>query len=477
MKLETLTASELGNKVNNHEITPTQVVDYFLDRIDKKNKDINAIVYVKPEDAYNRAKELEAKLDADEYCGPFAGVPFALKDFLPSKKGWSNTHGGVESLAAIDEYDSEFCKAMEKAGGIALGKTNAPAYGFRATTDNKLYGPTCNPFNTEYNSGGSSGGSAAAVASGMVLIAEGGDAGGSIRVPAAWCNCFGFKASFGAIPNVCRPDAWAASHPYCTPGGLTKSVEDAAILLAYMSKYDSRDPMSAMFSRPNYVNAIEDDVTDYKIAFTKDFNLFKLEPEIDMAFHLCINSLQDMGFQLEPVDFSFDYDERQLTEEWCRGICIDSAIEYRLGKYGDEKDLPDDFIYWNEQAGNMGISNYYNFHHARTNVLDQLENVFDKYDILLSPVTNCLPVKNEEGKGNTYGPTRIKGEHCNSLIGFAQTFLTNLTGHPSASVPSGLCRNLPVGIHVIGKRYRDEQVLAFSRTLEKLNPWSNRYIY
>lgn len=477
MKLETLTASELGNKVNNHEITPTQVVDYFLDRIDKKNKDINAIVYVKPEDAYNRAKELEAKLDADEYCGPFAGVPFALKDFLPSKKGWSNTHGGVESLAAIDEYDSEFCKAMEKAGGIALGKTNAPAYGFRATTDNKLYGPTCNPFNTEYNSGGSSGGSAAAVASGMVLIAEGGDAGGSIRVPAAWCNCFGFKASFGVIPNVCRPDAWAASHPYCTPGGLTKSVEDAAFLLSYMSRYDSRDPMSAMFDRPDYTSAMLRNVKNYKVAFTYDFDLFQVDDNIRDMFDAYIEMLHNRGVDLELVDFSFTHDERQLTEHWCRGICIDSAIEYRLGLKGDDKDLPDDFLYWNEQAGNMGIANYYDFHYARTEVLDQLENVFDDYDILLSPVTNCLPVKNKEGKGNTYGPTRINGTNCNSLIGFAQTFLTNLTGHPTASVPMGLIQGLPTGIQVIGERYRDEKVLAFSHMLERLHPWAELYKY
>lgn len=477
MELEKLTAAQLGRKVNSLIITPSQVVEYFLNRIEEKNPKINAVVYVKPEEAFARAKQLEKRLNNGEFCGVFAGVPFLLKDFLPSKKGWSTTHGGVESLQSIDKYDSEFCKAMEKAGGIALGKTNAPAYGFRATTDNKMYGPTCNPFNTEYNSGGSSGGSAAAVASGMVPIAEGGDAGGSIRVPAAWCGCYGFKASFGVIPNVCRPDAWAASHPYCTPGGIVKSVEDAAMLLAYMSRYDSRDPMSAIFCRPNYVTSLEGNTKNYKVAFTPDFNLFRVEPEMKIIFDAYIQMLNEAGIETDLVQFSFDYDERYLTEQWCRGICIDSAIEYRLGFKGDDKDLPDDFIYWNEMAGNMGIANYYDFHCARTNVLDQLENVFDKYDILLSPVTNCLPVKNEPGKGNTYGPQKIRGTKCNSLIGFAQTFLTNMTGHPSASVPCDMYNNLPVGIHVIGKRYHDEQVLAFSHTLEKLNPWIDWYKY
>lgn len=473
MKLEELTAVALGQKVNAREVSPVEVVNYFLSRIEKKNPQINAMVYVKPEEAYARAAFLETQLESGKYCGPFAGVPFALKDFLPSKRGWSNTHGGVKSLYAIDEYDSEFCKAMENAGGIALGKTNAPAYGFRATTDNKLYGPTCNPFNLQYNSGGSSGGSAAAVASGMVLIAEGGDAGGSIRVPAAWCNCYGFKASFGAIPNVCRPDAWAASHPYCTPGGLTKSVEDAAILLNYMSRYDSRDPLSALFNRCDYKEQLSQPVSDYKIAVTCDFNLFQVDSEVRKVFQDYLELLRTAGVVLEPVTFDFGYDETALTDEWCRSICIDSAIEHLLGSSADVNDLPKSFLYWNSLATNINIHDYYRFHLIRTAVYDQLQNVFDNYDILLSPVTNCMPIKNGVDNDTSYQNTRS----CNPLIGFAQTFLVNFTGNPAASVPIGFSNGLPVGIQVIGRRYYDEQVLTFSAMLEKLKPWTPYYKY
>lgn len=182
--LESLSAAELGREVLSGRVSPTEVVRHFASRIAERNPSLNAFVYTKYEDALSAAKALEERLAAGENPGPFAGVPFGLKDFLPSKKGWTNSHGGVRALIREDGSDSEFCKAMESAGGIAIGKTNSPAFAFRGTCDNLLYGPTSTPFAPGYNSGGSSGGSAAAVADGMVPIAEGSDGGGSIRIPA-----------------------------------------------------------------------------------------------------------------------------------------------------------------------------------------------------------------------------------------------------------------------------------------------------
>ena len=181
-ELKDMSAIEIGKAVNNKQISPTEVLQYFEKRIEEENPKLNAIVYTKFDEAYERAKELEKELDKGEHKYlPLAGVPFALKDFLPSKKGWTNTHGGVKSLQAVDSESSEFCKAMESLGGIAVGKTNAPSFGFSGLTDNKMYGATRNPFNTKYNSGGSSGGSASAVGGKLLPVAEGGDGGGSIR--------------------------------------------------------------------------------------------------------------------------------------------------------------------------------------------------------------------------------------------------------------------------------------------------------
>lgn len=297
MKLEELSAFEIGSLVNERKISPVEVVEYFLDRIEKRNESVNAFVYVKADYALEKARELESRLKRGEWGGPFAGVPFALKDFLPNKKGWQSSHGGVECLVSTDDCDSVFCTAMEKAGGIAIGKTNAPAYGFRGTTDNLMYGPTSTPFNTKCNSGGSSGGSAAAVADGLVPIAEGGDAGGSIRIPACFCNLYGFKAGEGTVPSVCRPDAWSATHPLCFNGGLTKTVTDSAILMDYMGYEDKRDP----FSLPktcDFYKELENLPQNLKIAFTEDFGLFEVEEEVRSSVREAAMKFCELGFSV-----------------------------------------------------------------------------------------------------------------------------------------------------------------------------------
>ena len=155
-KLERLNAYEIGRLVNKRIISPLEVVDYFIERINKRNPSINAFTYLKVEEARKEAKRIEERLNNHEDVGPFAGVPFALKDFLPSKKGWNNSKGGVKSLIREDPISSVFCEAMEKAGGIAIGKCNAPSFGFSGLTYNKMYGSSKNPFNTLYNPGGSS---------------------------------------------------------------------------------------------------------------------------------------------------------------------------------------------------------------------------------------------------------------------------------------------------------------------------------
>lgn len=480
--LELLSAAEIGREVNAGHISPTEVVRYFEERIEEHNQDLNAFVYTKFEYAEEAAKELEARLAAGEDVGPFAGVPFALKDFLPSKKGWTHSHGGVKCLIKQDPIDSEFTKAMEAAGGIAIGKTNAPAYGFRGATDNKLYGPTRNPFGTRYNSGGSSGGSAAAVAGGLVPIAEGGDAGGSIRIPAAWCNLFGFKASVGTIPSVCRPDAWSATHPYCFNGGLTKTVEDWAILLNYMGRYDPRDPLSLNYPKRDFTKLMERPMEGWRIAFTPDFGIFPVEPEVLELVERASNRFKEAGAIVEPVDFHLPRTADEYADIWCRSISVDSTIEIELDKQngfdliGDHREeLPEEFIYYKEQVAKGGVLDYYKFNCARTELLDAHEDIFEHYDLIISPTACCMPPRNAED-GNTLGPELVNGTPVNRLIGFAETFLANFTGHPAASVPAGFLPNgLPVGVQIVGRKFRDEDVFTAARTFEKLQPWRQYY--
>ena len=481
LNLENLSAGDIGELVRHKKVSPVEVARYFADRIEKRNDSINAFVYTRFDYAFEAAKAIEKKLYRGEDTGVFSGVPFAMKDFLPSKTGWTNTHGGVKALSAVDEYDSVFTAAMERAGGIAIGKTNAPAFGFRGTTDNKMYGPTGTPFNTQYNSGGSSGGSAAAVADGLVPIAEGGDAGGSIRIPAAWCGLVGFKASSGLIPNVSRPDAFCATHPFCTPGGLMKSVKDAALLFDLMKSYDARDPYSVRFEK-KAVDCLEKSIKGLRIAFTADFGSFEVDEEVSKIVYNAAKAFEDAGAVVEDIKIRLPRSANEYAKIWNMAISFDTAVQNELNKkHGFDlirdhaDDLPDEFIYWNNRAVSTTLMDLYNWNLAKTELFDAHRSIFEKYDLIISPTTSCLPVKNSADR-NTLGPALINGKETERLIGFCQTFYENILGNPACSVPAGLTDdNLPVGMQIIGDRLRDDLVLNAASIYEKINPWKDNY--
>ncbi len=479
MKLELLSAAELGRLVSKGEISPTEIIEYFAKRIEERNPSINAFVYTKTEDALHEAKKLEARLAKGEDCGPLAGVPIALKDFLPSKKGWTNSHGGVAALMQEDPEDSVFYDAARRAGAIALGKTNAPAFAFRGTTDNKLYGPTSTPFKPGYNSGGSSGGSASAVADGLIMIGEGSDGGGSIRIPSSWCGCFGYKASVGTIPAVNRPDGWSASHPYCFNGAITRTVQDSAIMLNYMAGYNPRDPHSVPLPERDFTQLMKKPVKNWKIGYTDDFGIFTVDEEVKQIVRKAAMRFKDAGAHVEPVKFHFSHSAYEYAELWDRSICFDTATDLELGKrkgfdlIGDYRDqLPEEFVFWNEEIMKFSFLDFRTLNEMRTEILDVQEDIFETYDLILSPVTICPPVKNRTDR-NTTGPTELDGVKVEPLIGFCETFFENFTGNPAASIPAGLTKEgLPVGMQIIGRKFRDEDVFAAAYTFEQLAPWS-----
>ena len=485
MKLENLSGLELGSIVRRGELSPVEVIRYFLDRIQTYNPKLNAFVYTKYEDAIDEARSLEKRIISGDYVGPFAGVPVGLKDFLPSKVGWTNTHGGVLHLTSVDDADSMFYTAARDMGAIAVGKTNAPPFGFKGTCDNNLYGPTNNPFNYEYNSGGSSGGTASAVGSGLIPLGEGGDAGGSIRIPASWCNCFGFKASKGTVPNYCRPDAFSATHPYCVNGAITRTVADSAAILTGMARYDPKDPTSLPInSGKNFLELMKKPVNKFKIGFTYDFDLFPVESEVRSMIRSAVNQFRSAGITVEPVKFNFKTSLSELARCWCWSISIDTALDLDnwknspanldlIGCHSDE--LTQEFIMWNEHAAKVGIKDFRLFNEIRTEILDQFETVFDKYDFIVSPTTCCLPIKNTSN-GHVSVIDNTAMDRLTDMISFCQTFLVNFVGYPAASIPTYLSESkLPLGMQVIGKQFRDEDVLAICRAYEQINPWYRYY--
>ena len=190
--------TSLVQNIRQRKLSPVEVVDAFITRISDRNPAVNAFVCNDFDRAHDEAVAAEKLLENGSEVGPLHGIPVAIKDLFSSKPGTPMTMGGVRAMKNnITQHRCIFTERIEQAGAIVLGKTNSPVMGFRGTCDNYLFGPSRNPFNLAKNTGGSSGGAAAAVADGMLPLAEGTDGGGSIRIPASWCGVYGYKASYG----------------------------------------------------------------------------------------------------------------------------------------------------------------------------------------------------------------------------------------------------------------------------------------
>ena len=227
--LHTLDATELASIIRQQEITSYEAVTAAIDRIERLNPSVNAVVTPLFDVAIQLAQQADRLLREGGPVGPLHGVPILIKDLFDFKAGVRNTFGCRATAEFVPNESMVHIERLEDAGAIVLGKTNTPEFGHKGITDNGLFGPTCNPFDLARNAGGSSGGSAAAVATGMVPVAQGSDAGGSVRIPAAWCGVVGFKPTYGRIPITGGANAFGSTAPFVHVGPLTRTVRDAAL--------------------------------------------------------------------------------------------------------------------------------------------------------------------------------------------------------------------------------------------------------
>ncbi|MEA2628365.1 MAG: amidase [Chloroflexota bacterium] len=474
-------AAHLALRIRRHELSPVELMTATIERIERRNPSLNAFVYVNFDQAMESAHAAEAALASGEALGPLHGVPAAMKDLFDFKPGWPATFGGVRALRdqVIDAYCT-YSERMEAAGAILVGKTNAPVMGLRGIADNYLFGPTHNPFDLTRNPGGSSGGSAAAVADGLVPIAEGTDAGGSIRIPAAWCNVYGYRASYGRVPFTGRPNAFASLTPFLFEGTLTRTVEDAALGLQVMAGPDSRDPF-ALVDKPDFVAALGHTVTGWRIAYSPDFDVYPVEPGVAGAVAEAVKGFVEAGAIVEEIKVGIKRSQHELSDVWNRlmmPLNISGLEGLKAGGMDLMRDHPDDlppeYRRWIEIGYGLSAMDVWNDQIIRTEIYDAIESVLQKYDLLVTPTLACMPVKNATD-GNTLGPSQINGEEVDPLIGWCLTYLTNFSGHPSASIPAGLVDGLPVGMQIIGRRGADVDVLAASAAFERVHPWTDAY--
>jgi amidase/aspartyl-tRNA(Asn)/glutamyl-tRNA(Gln) amidotransferase subunit A len=474
-----LDAVELAGMIRRREVSAVEVVDAHLARVEARQPEVNAYVTRLDAEARLAARAADRALAAGEKVGPLHGVPLAVKDQC-DKAGVRTTHGLI-GVDIVPTHSAVAVERLERAGAITLGKTNVPELGHKGTTDNLRFGPTSTPFAIGVNAGGSSGGSAAAVADGQATIGLGGDGGGSIRIPASCCGIYGMKPSWGRVPFASLPDRFADC-PYVSFGPLTRTVRDAALMLQVIAGPDWSDPASLPDAGVDYRTVLDGSLVGAKIAYSPDFGGFPVEPAVAEVVGAAVLAFEREGAIVEEMQVALPASAVELGEIWRELDSVEAAIAIESFEAEGISVLDHGSAHLTaslreglDRAGRLTALQYRRYALMRTSLYDMFEGIFARYDLLVTPTLGTPPMPNQEN-GATLGPSSIAGQAIDQAIGWCLTFPVNFAGHPAASLPAGMIDDrLPVGMQVIGPRYRDDAVLAASAAFERAAPWDHSY--
>ncbi len=453
-------ARELVRLFKSGELTPWEVMEDTLGRIEALNPSINAFVSLQPESALEEAKKLTEHIASGKECGPLAGIPIGVKD-LEDAKGFVTSFGSPPFKENVAAADSTQVARLKAAGAIVIGKTNTPEFGFTGFTKNRVFGVTRNPWNRECTPGGSSGGSAAAVTAGMVPMATGSDAGGSIRIPASYSGCFGIKPSFGRIP-LGPYSQLLMYHLWCM-GPLTWDVGDAARFLDCVSGYHPCDPNSLPSPGQSYEQCLEMLPSGLRIGFSPDLGYARVQKDVLERVEGAVKGFEEMGHRVEIWEGKLP-DSGETWANLMNGDLL-GQLRHTLGTY--RNDMGKTLVRSLDSAESFTMADQIEAQRMRSTLNRKLWQFFERYDLLLTPT---MPTEAFGAKGPP--PSEINGEPIPLLGAVAFTYPFNLTGHPAASVPAGLtAKGLPVGLQIIGPHLRDDLVLQTARAYEEASPW------
>ncbi len=467
-----LDAITLAAEIRQGKRCPIDIIESFLNRISARNDRTNAFVTVATEHARKQASEAAAAVNSGEELGPLHGVPIAIKD-LTSTRGIRTTFGSQAYADHVPEIDATVVKRLRAAGAIVIGKTNTPEFGRLTVTRNPVFGETYNPWDTSKTPGGSSGGNAAALSDNLVPLALGSDAAGSIRIPSAACGTFGFVPDFGRIPfGPSQTDAFAPTQPFTFRGPMTRTPQDAALLLDVIAGPSPFDPFSLPKQEESYLEALTAELSSYDIAYSPDFGGCTIDPPMSEAIQNSVKTVADSGATVSAVDLLFN---PPLWPDAHDALEISLQMRY-VGRYRQLQDetgtdlLETDLEITPEvisriKAGlELSPTEIKRADHIRTQTSSTIQLVFKDHDILVTPTLGRTAFDTD-----TQSPT-INGQDVDRMHGWALTWPINLTGNPTASVPIGTVNGLPVGLQVIGPRHADKQTLAAAAAIDEVTP-------
>lgn len=478
MSLMKLTATGLGKKIQNKEVSVTEAVNATLDAIEKKEEKINSFVTIDREGALKRAKEVQQLIDRGELKNNLAGVPVAIKDNMCTE-GMLTTCSSKILSNFVPMYTAEAVLNLEKAGAVIVGKTNMDEFAMGSTTETSYYGATKNPWNTAHVTGGSSGGSCAAVAAEECIYALGSDTGGSIRQPSSFCGVTGMKPTYG---TVSRYGLIAYGSSLDQIGPVAKDVTDCAAILEVIASHDPKDSTSVKRDDYNFTSALVDDVKGIKIGIPKDYFGAGLDGEVKEAVLNAAKELEKKGAILEEFDLSLvDYAIPAYYIIACAEASSNLArfdgvkYGYRTSEYNGlhnmyKKSRSEGFgqeVKRRIMLGSFVLSSgYYDAYYikalkTKALIKKAFDAAFAKYDVILGPVA---PTTAPEIGKSLSDPLKM-------YLGDIYTISANLAGLPGISLPCGTdSKGLPIGMQLLGDCFKEKNIIraayAFEQTRE-----------
>jgi aspartyl-tRNA(Asn)/glutamyl-tRNA(Gln) amidotransferase subunit A len=462
-ELHFTSASDLARMIGRRDMSPLELMEATLTRIEALNPLINAFIQMDADGAMAQARAETEQVARGESLGPLSGLPFGVKE-LEDALGFRSTAGSRVYADRWAEWDQVHVQRLKAAGAIVLGKTNPPEFGYTAFTTNDVFGTTRNPWNLDRTPGGSSGGSAAAIAAGLVSLATASDGAGSIRIPASFVGAYGLKPTFGLVPiGPSRMLTWMDTSHY---GALTRTVEDAALYLDVVAGYHPSDPNPNSRPKPSYSfrDRLDEPVPRLRFAYNRSLGGPHVQSDVLREVDAAVRAFEDMGHEVEE-----NYDALEpMIRHWIA-----------MGRFQALATMPEEIenhpeLFTPGYAGGfkygreVGAAQFRQAYLARTHLNDWLTDIFARYDLLLTPT---MPLEAFDAEGPI--PSEVEGQ---PLGGWVVTFTApfNFTGHPAASVRAGFTDSgLPAGLQIVAERHHDGLVLQASRAYEQARPWND----
>jgi aspartyl-tRNA(Asn)/glutamyl-tRNA(Gln) amidotransferase subunit A len=450
---------ELASRLERREISPLEVVEDCISRINQVNMKLNAFVTVAADSARRDAKVAEEEIRAGKYRGPLHGIPIGIKDIIDTSN-IRTTYGSAIFRNHVPVNDAAVVSRLKEAGAIILGKTNTHEFAFGITTNNVHYGPTRNPWDPTRIPGGSSGGSAAAVAASLCSAALGTDTGGSVRIPSAFCGVVGLKPTYGRISTSgVFPLATGMDHV----GTIASSATDNAIILQALAGFDESDPRTLMIPVPNFSDRIDEPIEGVTVATCPNLIPDVIDAQVHSAYQAAIRKVESLGAQiiernLKAAEFIQPASTKLLLAE--------AATQHSelLMKHSEEYDtkLMNRF----KLGEKVTTPEYIQALRDSEVVQRSIEILFKDADVLMTPTIQILPPRIGEET------VAIGSEQIDMNVGcvrFAR--LANITGIPAIALPYGYSKeDLPLSIQLMVPRLHEANLLRMANAIEKATP-------